>query len=43
MSKDKLEEISILEAENPDAVEQAILKRRWTHVSKDPSKAERDN
>ena len=43
LSKEKLEEISVLETENPDTVEQAVLKRRWTYVTKDPSKAVKDS
>lgn len=43
LSKEKLEEISILEIENPDAVEHAQMKRRWTFISKDPSKTIKNN
>ena len=42
MSNEKLNELSILEAENPDLVEQSQMKRRWTFVSKDPSKGLKD-
>lgn len=37
-----MEEISILEVENPDLIELSAVKKRWTHVSKDPSKVSKD-
>ncbi len=37
-----MEELSILEQENPDLIEYSTLKKRWTHISKDPNKVSKD-